>query len=123
VNLVDSSGWLEYLANGRNAGRFAAPLEKTSELIIPSACLTEVFKVVSRQRGEAAALQAVALMQQGLVVDLDRDLAILAARLGLVHKLPLADSIVFATGRAFEATVWTQDEDFEGLENVRYFPR
>jgi predicted nucleic acid-binding protein len=123
VNVIDSSAWLEYFADGPNARHFAAPLQRPRELIVPSICLTEVFKIVSRQAGDASALQAMALMQQAAVVDLDRNLAILAARLGLAHRLPLADSIVYATARAFDATVWTQDDDFEGLEAVRYVPK
>jgi predicted nucleic acid-binding protein len=123
VNVVDSSGWLEYFADGPNAENFAGPLRETQALVVPTICLTEVFKVVARQRGEPDALQAVALMQQGSIVDLDRDIAVLAARAGILYKLPLADSIVLATGRAMNAEIWTQDEDFEGLEGVRYFPK
>ena len=123
MNVVDSSGWLEYLADGPGAKHFAAPLQQTRDLLVPSICLTEVFKVVSRQTGDAAALQSVSLMQQATIIELDRGLAILAARFGLAHRLPLADSIILASARAFEATVWTQDEDFKGLEGVRYFPK
>jgi predicted nucleic acid-binding protein len=82
-----------------------------------------VFRVVVRQRGENDALQAVALMQQGRVVDLDAPLALAAATLGAAHKLPLADSIVYATAQAAAGTLWTQDADFEGLADVRYFPK
>jgi predicted nucleic acid-binding protein len=79
--------------------------------------------VVLRQRGEGDALQAVAIMQQGEVVDLDAALAMSAARLGVEHKLPLADSIVYATARAVGGVVWTQDDDFERLADVQYFPK
>jgi len=123
VNVVDSSGWLEFFAEGPNAEHFAAPLRDARALVVPTICITEVFKVVARQRGEPDALQAVALMQQGSIVSLDRDIAILAARAGILYKLPLADSIVLATGRAMKAEVWTQDEDFDGIEGVRYFPK
>jgi predicted nucleic acid-binding protein len=92
-------------------------------LVVPSVCLLEVFKVVARQRGEGDALQAVAIMQQGDVVDLDGALALSAARLGVDHKLPLADSIVYATARAVGGVVWTQDEDFDGLPEVQYVPK
>ncbi|OFV89447.1 MAG: twitching motility protein PilT [Acidobacteria bacterium RBG_16_70_10] len=122
MNVVDSSAWLEYFADGPNARRFSTPLRQTRDLLVPSICLTEVFKGISRQAGDAAALQAMALMQQGVVVELDRHLAVFAARLGLAHRLPLADSVVLATARAFGAVVWTQDADFKGLEGVRYFP-
>ena len=76
-----------------------------------------------KQRGESDALQAVALMQQGTVVDLDATLAIEAASIGVAHKLPVADSIVYATALAAGAVVWTQDDDFDGLPGVEYFPK
>jgi predicted nucleic acid-binding protein len=120
VNVVDSSGWLEYLADGKNADFFASAIEDVSRLVVPTICLLEVFKRVLQQRGENDALQAVALMQQGEVVDLDAGLALAAVRLGLELKLPLADSVVLTTARTHDATLWTQDSDFEGLEGVRY---
>jgi predicted nucleic acid-binding protein len=123
VNVVDSSGWLEYVANGNNSEFFAAPIEDTPNLLVPTISILEVFKWVLRERGEADALQAVALMQQGEVVDLDTAIATRAAMLGLKHKLPLADSIMFATAETFGATLWTQDADFEGLPGVNYTPK
>ena len=123
MNVVDSSAWLEYFANGPNAGFFAPAVEKTSELLVPSLTLYEVFKRVSTQRGEGPALQAVAVMQQGTVVDLDGTLAIAAARMSAEHRLPMADSIILATAHARDAVLWTQDADFEGLSGVRYRAR
>ncbi len=122
MNVVDSSGWLEYFANGKNAGFFAPAIENPSRLIVPTLSLFEVFKRVLQQRGDPPALQAVALMHQGKVVDLDATLALAAARLSAVERLPLADSVILATARAFGATLWTQDADFEGRDGVRYVP-
>ncbi len=119
VNVVDSSAWLAYFAEEPSAPEFAAAIEDVRRLVVPAVCLLEVFKVVLRQRGEGDALQAVAIMQQGAVVALDAALALSAARLGLDHKLPLADSIVYATARGVDGVVWTQDEDFDGLPNVQ----
>lgn len=123
MNVVDSSGWLEYLADGPGASFFAGAIENTEKLVVPTLSLYEVFKRVLQQRDESAALQSVALMQQGRVVDLDARLALSAAALGVQHKLPLADSVIYATARAHEATLWTQDADFEGLTKVRFRPR
>ena len=123
MNVVDSSAWLEYFANGPNASFFARPIEQTEALIIPSLCLFEVFKRVLQQRDENDALQAVAVMQQGAVVDLDASLALNAARLSLEVKLPMADSIVLATAREYDAVLWTQDADFKSIENVQYRKR
>ncbi|MFI5347253.1 MAG: type II toxin-antitoxin system VapC family toxin [Elusimicrobiota bacterium] len=120
MNVVDSSGWLEYFADARNAGFFAPPIEKVSELLVPSISILEVFKRLLAQRDEDAALQAVALMSQGRVVDLDLPIALQAAHLGRQHKLPLADSVILATARVHSAILWTQDADFKGLEGVRY---
>ena len=122
-NVVDSSAWLAYLADASGAGHFAAAIEDVENLIVPSVCILEVFKVVSRQRGDGEALQAAALMQQGTVVDLDAALALVAAKAGIDHKLPLADSVVYATGTSVHGVVWTQDEDFDGLPDVKFFAK
>jgi predicted nucleic acid-binding protein len=120
MNVVDSSGWLEYFADGPNASFFSAAIEKTGDLIVPSLSVYEVFKRVLQERDESQALLALAAMQQGTVVDLDTTLALSSARLSLAHRLPLADSVILATARAFNATLWTQDGDFEKLEGVRF---
>ena len=119
-HVVDSSGWLEYFADDANADFFADVVENTEALIVPAISLYEVFKRVLMQRGEDNALQAVAQMQQGLVVALDASLAISAAKLSWELKLPMADSMMLATARQFEAILWTQDADFEGVSGVRY---
>ncbi len=103
MNVVDSSGWLEYFADGPNADDFAPPLEDRAALIVPSISIYEVFKVVLRQRGEDSALQAAALMQQGTVVDLAASLAMVAAKTSLELSLPMADSIILATARFHNA--------------------
>lgn len=123
MNLVDSCGWLEYFADAPNANFFAKPIEDIENLLVPSLCILEVFKSVLRQRGEDAALQAVALMEQGMIVDLDTSIALSAAKLGLEYKLPLADSIILATAIANDATVWTQDTDFKGIDSVKYITK
>lgn len=123
MNVVDSSGWLEYLADGANASFFAEPLRKISTLIVPTVSIYEVFKAVLRQRSESDALQAVALMQQALVVDLTPGISILAAHTSIEQRLPMADSIILATARTYKAIVWTQDSDFERIEEVRYIAK
>jgi predicted nucleic acid-binding protein len=121
MNVVDSSAWLEYFADGRNAKHFAKVIESPGEMLVPAITLLEVFKRISQQRDDSAALQYVAVMQQSTVVDLDAALALRAAALGLRHKLPLADSIVYATAVSAGAQLWTQDADFEGLPDVHYW--
>jgi len=123
VNVVDSSGWLEYLADGPNADFFANSILATADLLVPTLSLYEVFKRVLQQRGEDDALQAVALMQQGTIVELSASLALSAARISLNDKMPMADSIMLATARAFGATLWSQDSDFENIAGVKYIAK
>jgi toxin FitB len=123
VNVVDSSGWLEYFAGTSRAKHFAGAIEDVKSLFVPTVSLLEVFKRVLEQRGENDALQAVALMQQGASVELTAVLAIDAARLGKALHLPLADSIMLASARHVGAVLWTQDADFKDIPDVKYFPK
>ena len=120
MNVVDSSAWLEYFSDGPNADFFAPAIEAVDELLVPALGIFEVFKHVLRERGEASALQILAVLQQGSVVELDANLAVQAARLSLAERLPMADSVMLATARLNGATLWTQDADFEGKAGVRY---
>jgi predicted nucleic acid-binding protein len=115
MNVVDSSGWLEYFADDENAAFFADPIEQEDALVVPMIGLYEVFKHVLREAGRDDALRAVAFMKNGRIVALDESLALNAAHISHRHKIPMADSIFLATARAHEATLWTQDADFEGL--------
>lgn len=123
MNVVDSSAWLEYFADGANAAHFSDAIENTTELIVPVISILEVFKRVLQQRTEGDALKAVALMQQGHVIELDVPLSLSAANLSCELKLPMADSIILATARAHMATLWTQDADFADIQGVHYFPK
>ncbi len=123
MNVIDSSAWLEYFANGPNASFFARAIEQTDDLVVPWLTLYEVFKKVLQQADEGNALQAVAVMQQGTVVDLDARLALDAARISIRQKLPMADSIILAAAQACEATLWTQDEDFKNIPGVQFCKR
>lgn len=120
MNLVDSCGWLEYLADGPNAPFFAPAIENTEKLLVPTICILEVFKRVLQQRGEDAALQAAALMQQGQVIDLDSGTAVTAAKIGHEIKLPLADAVIVATARIHHAVILTQDSDLKEVEGVKF---
>jgi predicted nucleic acid-binding protein len=123
MNVVDSSAWLEYFADGSNAKHFARVIESSEDLLVPTITLLEVFKRICQQRDESIALQCIGVMQQSAVIELDAGLALFAAALGLRHKLPLADSVVYATAQRAGAIVWTQDADFEGLPGVKFWPK
>ncbi len=120
LNLVDSCGWLEYFADSPKADFYAAAIEDTGNLLVPTICLLEVFKRILQQRREDAALQATAIMHQGLIVPLNSEIALKAAKIGHEFKLPLADSVILATAHIYRAVTWTQDVDFKGLQGVKY---
>jgi predicted nucleic acid-binding protein len=120
MNVVDSSGWLEYFTDSPNAAFFAPPIKNQAELLIPVTSVYEVFKRVLQQQGEEQALEVAAAMMQGIVIDLDVTTALNAARLSVEMKLPMADSIMLATARAHDAVLWTQEVDFVAIDGVKY---
>jgi toxin FitB len=123
VNIIDSSAWLEYFSDGQNADNFSSAIEDETSLIIPVITIYEVFKVVLRESTENKALQVIAAMQKGKIIDLTPGLAMEASKLSLNYNLPMADSIILATARRFDCTIWTQDSDFQDLEGVKFFPK
>ena len=123
MNIVDSSGWLAYFADEPNSKHFLIPLKDSASLVVPTITIYEVFKVVLRESSENEALQAVAAMQKGTVVDLTTNLAIAASKLSLKRRLPTADSIILATSEVFNAKIWTQDSDFKNISGAKYFPK
>jgi predicted nucleic acid-binding protein len=120
MNVVDSCGWLEYFANGNNAGFFAPILEATESLIVPSHSIFEVCKRIALLRGEQPAHQAADFMSRGEIVGLNADTALAAALYSAKHQLPMADSIILLTAREYQATLWTQDSDLKGHKGVKY---
>jgi predicted nucleic acid-binding protein len=123
MNVVDWSGWLEYFAEETNAHFFAPVIEDKRNLIVASISLHEVFKRILQQRSENDALLAVAQMMQGQVIELDSALALRAAKLSSGLSLPMADSIILATAQMYNAILWTQDQDFKGIEGVRFIEK
>ncbi|MCJ7625595.1 MAG: type II toxin-antitoxin system VapC family toxin [Anaerolineaceae bacterium] len=123
MNVVDSSGWLEYLSDGANAAFFAPAIEDTEQLIVPVICIYEVFKRVMQQVGESAAVVSIGDMYQGQIIDLTAPIAIQAAKYSAERELAMADSIILAISRAYNATLWTQDSDFEGIDGVAYIAK
>ena len=123
MNVVDSSGWNEYLSGGPNSAYFREPIEDAPALLVPSLSLFEVYRHMVRHRGREEALSVVAAMRKGAVIDLDDRLALEAAEISIDTRLPLADSVMLATARSRGAELWTQDSDFEGLEDVRFFKK
>jgi len=123
MNVVDPSGWLEYFAGGINASTFAPVVKATDTLVVPTVCMYEVFKRLLAQRGEEDALQAVGIMSLGIIADLTREIAVNAAFISSEFKIAMADSFILATARAYDATLWTQDADFENIGGVQYIEK
>jgi predicted nucleic acid-binding protein len=123
MNVVDSSGWVEYFANGANAKFFTAPVQDVENLLVPSVCLYEVFKRLTQDLGEESALQAVGIMSYGKIIELNNKIAIDAAQISLTLKLAMADSIILATAQEYDAALWTQDAHFENMEGVKYIEK
>jgi predicted nucleic acid-binding protein len=123
MNVVDSSGWLEYFGKGTNSSFFAPVVKETDALVVPTVCMYEVFKRLLALRGEESALQAVGIMSLGTIADLTGEIAVNAANISLKFKIAMADSIILATTRAYDATLWTQDADFEGIGGVQYIKK
>ncbi len=121
MNLVDTSGWLEFFFDGPLAKVFSAPIEKTSDLVVPIICLYEVFKKINQVADEAKALQIIAQMKQGRIVEINEEISLRAALISLNHKLPMADSIIYATTLCENAVLWTKDEHFKNLPSVKCF--
>ena len=123
MNLVDSSGWLAYFTDGPNSGFFAKAILGTEEIVVPTIIFYEIFRKILSDKGEESALQTIGQLHRYKIVNLDEDLSLSAARISTEHKIPMADSIIYATAKKFRATLWTQDEDFKEFPNVKYVQR
>ena len=123
MNVVDSSGWLEYFAGSTNASFFAPVVKVTDTLVVPTVCIYEVFMRLLAQRGEESALQAIGIMSLGIIADLTREIAVNAATISSEFNMALTDSIILATARTYDAILWTQDADFEGIGGVQFIEK
>ncbi len=120
MNLVDTSGWLEYFFDGANAAFFAPVIEDTENLIVSVINEYEVYKKILQIASRQKALRSITQMKLGKIVPLSEDIALFAAEISIQHKIPMADSIIYATGKLNNANVWTQDVDFINLPGVKY---
>jgi len=121
--ILDSSCWLEYFLDGKGAKQYAPEIENDGEVIVPTIVLHEVFKVVMRASSEESALAVAGVLQQFSVVPMDENIAMYSAKLGQVHQLAMADSMILATAHIHHASLWTQDDDFQNIANVKYFKK
>ena len=123
MNLVDTSGWLEYFFDGTNAAFFAPVIEDTENLIVSVINEYEVYKKVLQISSRQKALRAITQMKLGNIISLSEEIALFAAEISIQYKIPMADSIIYATGKLNNANVWTQDVDFINLPCVKYIKK
>ena len=123
MNVVDSSGWIEYLTDSKRADMFAAPIEQRDQLLVPTIALFEVHKILSRSLNEDMVDRCLDVMRLGRVLDLTDRRAVAASKIARQHRLALADAAMYSMAREHSATFWTQDVDYDGLPGVRYFTK
>lgn len=123
MNVVDSSGWIEYFAGGANADFFAAAIEDTRQLLVPTVVVYEVYKWILLYGGSQQTAWNISLLLDAYVVPLDSYVSLEAAENSVQFKLSVADSIILTTARLYNATLWTQDAHFAGIEGVQYIAK
>lgn len=123
MNIVDSSGWIEFFTAGTNGLVFKAVIEQRDKLLVPTINIFEVHKVLSRKLPAGAVQSCLDVMRQGRVLDLTDKRAVAAAEIATKHKLAMADAAIYSMAREFDGTLWTQDVDYNGLAGVRYFEK
>lgn len=123
MNVVDSSGWIEYLQDTPRADLFAAPIEDRNHLLVPTISLFEVHRVLSRSLNADLVNRCLDVMRLGRVLDFTDARAVAAAQIAARHKLAMADAAMYAMACEFGATFWTQDVDYQGMPEVRFFAK
>jgi predicted nucleic acid-binding protein len=123
MNVVDSSGWIEYLTDSPRADLFAKAIEQRDQLLVPTIALFEVHKILSRSLGIEIVDQCLNVMRLGRVLDLTDKRAIAASKAARQHGLALADAAMYSMAQEHSATFWTQDVDYQNLPAVRYFAK
>jgi toxin FitB len=123
MNVVDSSGWIEFFFAGSNGPAFKPVIEQRDKLLVPVITIYEVYKVLSRKLPAGAVQSCLDVMRQGRVLDLTDRRAVAAADIAAKHKLAMADAVIYSMAREFDATLWTQDVDYDGLAGVKFFEK
>ena len=123
MNVVDSSGWIEFFLAGTNGPKFKPVIEQRNTLLVPVIALFEVHKVLSRKVPPEAVTQCLDVMRLGRVLDITDRRAVAAANVAAKHRLAMADALMYSLALELGATFWTQDVDYQGLPGVNYFPK
>ncbi len=120
MNVVDSCGWLEYIADGSNTPFFEAAILDESHLLVPSIVVFEVVKRLLILNEREAAQSFLSVMQRCRVEHLAPTELAGAAETALKYKLAMADAIIWQTAQLHQAQLFTQDVDLKDLPGVRY---
>ncbi len=123
MNVVDSSGWIEFFRAGANGPVFKPVIEDRNHLLVPTISLFEVHRVLDRSLDTDLVTRCLDVMRLGRVLDLTDARAVAAAQIATRQKLVMADAAMYAMAREFGATFWTQDADYQGLDGVRFFAK
>jgi predicted nucleic acid-binding protein len=120
MNVVDSSGWIEFFLAGPNGPTFKPVIEQRDRLIVPVIALYEVHKILSRKLPAVAVNQALDVMRLGRVIELTDRRVIAASTIAAQYKLAMADAVMYSMALEHKARFWTQDTDYDGLPSVQY---
>lgn len=123
MNVVDSSGWIEFFLAGANGPKFKPVINQRATLLVPAIALFEVHKVLSCQVPPEAVTQCLNVMRLGRVLEITDRRAVAAAEIAARHHLAMADAMMYSMAIEFDATFWTQDVDYQGLPSVTYFAK
>jgi toxin FitB len=123
MNVVDSSGWVEYFQDSRRADLFALAIEQRDQLLVPVIALYEVHKILSRQMPPEVVEKFLDVMRRGQVLELTDKRAIAASTASSQHGLAMADAAMYSMAQEFKATFWTQDVDYQALAGVKFFAK
>ncbi len=121
--VIDTSGWLEYFTGGPNSNIFSTAIKNNPKIIIPTIILYDLWKKISREKGEDKVIEVVAQLKRFDIISLDESLSISVAKISNEFKIPMADSIIYGTAKKYNATLWAQDPDFKDFENVKYIEK
>ena len=123
MNVVDSSGWVEYFQDSDRADLFALAVEQRDQLLVPTIALFEVHRVLSRKLPAELVDRCLDVMRLGRVLDLTDRRAVAASKVSRQHRLAFADAAMYSMAQEHGASFWTQDVDYQDLPGVRYFAR
>jgi predicted nucleic acid-binding protein len=123
MNVVDSSGWIEFFLGSTEGRNYKPVIEQTALLVVPSLAIFEVHRFLSRSIDTHSRDACLEVMRRGTVVDITDARAIAASEAAQAHKLAMADAVMYSIAREFKAVFWTQDVDYQGLAGVNFMPK